>query len=228
MNKDVIIACDFDSKFALEEFLKAFELEVNKPFLKIGMELYYAEGPALIRDLKQRGYRIFLDLKLHDIPTTVHKAMKVIDTLGVDMINVHAAGGIKMMQEAKRAFTKSNPLVIAVTQLTSTSTEVMNKELLIPGALLDVVREYANNAKIAGLDGVVCSALEAPVIKELGIYSVTPGIRFKEDAVNDQVRVVTPEDANKLGSSFIVVGRSITASTNPLETYKKCMEEFSC
>lgn len=229
MNRDVIIACDFSSRKELNDFLVQFEGE--SPYLKIGMELYYAEGPNLVKELKEKGFKIFLDLKLHDIPTTVRKAMKNLAKLGVDIVNLHAAGGSVMMQEAIKGLEEGapngkRPLCIAVTQLTSTSKEVMNDELLIPGEVHEVVRSYAQLTKTAGLDGVVCSVHEAPIIKELGIVSVTPGIRFSDNSVDDQKRVATPALAKELGSTFIVVGRAITAATNPLEAYKKCINEF--
>lgn len=226
--RDVIIACDFKNKDDLFEFLKPFD-GLN-PFLKIGMEIFYKEGPQLVSKLKQMGCRIFLDLKLHDIPNTVEKAMKNIAELGVEITNVHAAGGIKMMEAARRGLDSveagKNTKLIAVTQLTSISQEALEQELLIEKPLPDVVKAYALNAKAAGLDGVVCSALEAPIIKELGLISVTPGIRFADDSANDQKRVATPAYAKELGSSYIVVGRSITAAADPVAAYKRCVEEF--
>lgn len=226
--RDVIIACDFKNREDLMEFLKPFAGE--SPYLKIGMEIFYKEGPSLVKELKEKGFKIFLDLKLHDIPNTVEKAMKNIATLGVDITNVHAAGGIEMMKAARRGLDSveggKNTKLIAVTQLTSISQETLENELLIEKPLAYVVKKYALNAKEAGLDGVVCSALEAPIIKELGLISVTPGIRFADDSVNDQKRVATPSYAKELGSTYIVVGRSITASSDPLEAYKRCVKEF--
>ena len=226
--RDVIIACDFKNREDLIEFLKPFD--GYSPYLKIGMEIFYKEGPSLVRELKEKGFKIFLDLKLHDIPNTVEKAMRNIASLGVDITNVHAAGGIEMMKAARRGLDSveggKNTKLIAVTQLTSISQDVLENELLIKAPLADVVKTYALNAKTAGLDGVVCSALEAPIIKELGLISVTPGIRFQDDSVNDQKRVATPSYAKELGSTSIVVGRSITASSNPLEAYLRCVKEF--
>lgn len=226
--RDVIIACDFKNQDDLFDFLKPFD-GLN-PFLKIGMEIFYKEGPQLVKKLKEMGCKIFLDLKLHDIPNTVEKAMRNIAELGVEITNVHAAGGIKMMEAARRGLDAveagKNTKLIAVTQLTSISQEALENELLIKEPLADVVKAYALNAKAAGLDGVVCSALEAPIIKELGLISVTPGIRFADDSVNDQKRVATPEYAKELGSSYIVVGRSITAAEDPVAAYKRCVKEF--
>ena len=226
--RDVIIACDFKNQEELFDFLKPFD-GLN-PFLKIGMEIFYKEGPQLVKKLKDMGCRIFLDLKLHDIPNTVEKAMKNIASLGVEITNVHAAGGKKMMEAARRGLDSveagKNTKLIAVTQLTSISQEALKKELLIEKPLPEVVKAYALNAKDAGLDGVVCSALEAPIIKELGLISVTPGIRFADDSVNDQKRVATPAYAKELGSSYIVVGRSITAAEDPVAAYKRCVKEF--
>lgn len=226
--RDVIIACDFKNREDLIEFLKPFD--GYSPYLKIGMEIFYKEGPSLVRELKEKGFKIFLDLKLHDIPNTVEKAIRNIASLGVDITNVHAAGGIEMMKAARRGLDSveggKNTKLIAVTQLTSISQDVLENELLIKAPLADVVKTYALNAKTAGLDGVVCSALEAPIIKELGLISVTPGIRFQDDSVNDQKRVATPSYAKELGSTYIVVGRSITASSNPLEAYLRCVKEF--
>lgn len=226
--RDVIIACDFKNQDDLFEFLKPFD-GLN-PFLKIGMEIFYKEGPQLVKKLKEMGCKIFLDLKLHDIPNTVEKAMRNIAELGVEITNVHAAGGIKMMEAARRGLDAveagKNTKLIAVTQLTSISQEALENELLIKEPLADVVKAYALNAKSAGLDGVVCSALEAPIIKELGLISVTPGIRFADDSVNDQKRVATPAYAKELGSSYIVVGRSITAAEDPVAAYKRCVKEF--
>lgn len=226
--RDVIIACDFKNREDLMSFLKPFD--GYSPYLKIGMEIFYKEGPSLVRELKEKGFKIFLDLKLHDIPNTVEKAMRNIASLGVDITNVHAAGGIEMMKAARRGLDSveggKNTKLIAVTQLTSISQETLENELLIKAPLKDVVKQYALNAKTAGLDGVVCSALEAPIIKELGLISVTPGIRFSDDSVNDQKRVATPSYAKELGSTYIVVGRSITASSDPLNAYLRCVKEF--
>lgn len=226
MKREVIIACDFSSKEELNNFLANFE-GLN-PFLKIGMELFYKEGPELIKELKKKGCKIFLDLKLHDIPNTVHKAMRNIALLDVDITNVHAGGGIKMMQEALAGLREVNKTtkLIAVTELTSISQEILTNELHINEPLNDVVKAYATNAKIAGLDGIVCSPLEAPIAKELGIISVTPGIRFATDSKQDQKRVTTPAMARELGSTYIVVGRSITASADPRAAYLECVKEF--
>ena len=230
MGKDVIVACDFASAEATFEFLDKFAECDRKPFLKIGMELYYAEGPSIVKEIKARGHKIFLDLKLHDIPNTVEKAMKNIAKLGVEITNVHAAGGIKMMEAARRGLDSTEEgkktKLIAVTQLTSTSQEVLENELLINRPLNEVVKQYALNAKKAGLDGVVCSPLEANIIKELGLISVTPGIRFADDSANDQKRIATPEFAKENGSTYIVVGRSITGASDPVSAYQKCVKEF--
>ena len=228
MKRDVIIACDFKNKEELMKFLEPFK--GLTPFLKIGMELYYQEGASLVRELKEKGCKIFLDLKCHDIPNTVHKAMRTLGELGVDLTNVHAAGGIEMMQAARSGLDETesgkNTKLIAVTQLTSISQEKLENELLIEKPLNEVVKTYALNAKKAGLDGVVCSPLEASIIKELGLISVTPGIRLEGDSANDQKRVATPKFAKENGSSLIVVGRSITAAKDPVAAYKKCLEEF--
>ena len=228
MNRDVIIACDFKNKEELFEFLVPFD-GLN-PFLKIGMEIFYKEGPELVKTLKANGCKIFLDLKLHDIPNTVEKAMRNIGELGVEITNLHAAGGIEMMKAARRGLdyteTGKSTQLIAVTQLTSTSQEVLENELLINKPMAEVVKTYALNAKAAGLDGVVCSPLEAPIICELDLISVTPGIRFADDSKNDQKRVATPEYARELGSTYIVVGRSITAAKDPVEAYNRCVKEF--
>ena len=230
MNKDVIIACDFDSKEKVLNFLDLFT-DV-KPFVKIGMELYYAEGPEIVREIKKRGHKIFLDLKLHDIPNTVKKSMAVLSRLDVDMCNLHAGGTIKMMQYAIEGLTREDgtrPLLIAVTQLTSTDEESMQKDLLIEKPLDQVVMHYAKNAKIAGLDGVVCSPLEAGKVHSVcgdEFLTVTPGVRFADGEVGDQKRVTTPSKARELGSNYIVVGRPITASENPVEAYKRCVKEF--
>ena len=228
MGKDVIIACDFKNKEELFKFLEPFK-GLN-PFLKIGMEIFYKEGPELVRELKSKGCKIFLDLKLHDIPNTVEKAMRNLSELGVEIVNCHAAGGIEMMKAARRGldFTEEGKKseLIAVTQLTSISQETLEKELLIEKPLNEVVKTYALNAKEAGLQGVVCSPLEASIIKELGLISVTPGIRFADDSKNDQKRVATPEYAKELGSTYIVVGRSITAAADPVAAYQRCVKEF--
>lgn len=230
--KDVIIACDFSSKKECLEFLKRFDGLNRKPFLKIGMELYYAEGPEIIRTLKDKGFKIFLDLKLHDIPNTVKKAMKVLSQLDVDMVNLHASGTIEMMKAALEGLTRedgSRPLLIAVTQLTSTSEKAMNEQLLINSSINDAIIHYAKNAKTAGLDGVVCSPLEAKLVKkEYGtdFITVTPGIRFKDSATDDQVRITDPKAAKELGSDFIVVGRPITAAPDPVAAYNRCVNEF--
>lgn len=223
---DVIIACDFKDKNELYGFL--LNLGEHRPYLKVGMELFYSEGPELIKELKQKEFKIFLDLKLHDIPTTVHKAMKVIGLLNVDIVNVHAAGGIKMMREALSGLrmTNKDTKIIAVTQLTSTTEEALKEELLIDQSMDDTIKHYAENTKNAGLDGVVCSPLEAPIMNELGIISVTPGIRFQANSSDDQVRVTTPKLAKELGSTFIVVGRSITKADNVKEAYEKAVKEF--
>lgn len=232
MNRDVIIACDFSTAAQTYEFLDRFT--GRKPFVKIGMELFYAEGPEIVRQIKQRGHRIFLDLKLHDIPNTVKKSMANLARLGVDMTNLHAAGGIAMMKGAVEGLTLpdgSRPtMLIAVTQLTSTSEEVMNRELCIPGKVEDIVRAYAENAKAAGLDGVVCSPLEAGLVKEAcgtGFCTVTPGIRFAGGDVGDQSRVTTPQRAREIGTDYIVVGRPITAADDPVAAYERCLAEFA-
>ncbi len=230
MGKDVIIACDFSSAQATFDFLDKFTEE--KPFVKIGMELYYAEGPSIVREIKKRGHKIFLDLKLHDIPNTVKKAMAVLSKLDVDMTNLHAAGTIDMMKAALEGLTREDgtrPILIAVTQLTSTSEERMQKELLIHSSINDTIVKYANNAKEAGLDGVVCSPLEAGMVKEScgsGFMTVTPGVRFADGDVGDQVRVTTPQKAKEIGSDYIVVGRPITAADDPVAAYRRCVEEF--
>ena len=230
MGKDVIIACDFKNK---EETLKFLDLfEQDKLFLKIGMELFYAEGPEIVREIKARGHKIFLDLKLHDIPNTVEKAMKSLSALDNDMCNVHAAGTIDMMKAGLKGLTKEDgtrPILIAVTQLTSTSEERMQKELLINKPIDEVVIKYALNTKEAGLDGIVCSPLEASKVKEncgKGFLCITPGVRFETDDVGDQVRITTPKRAKEIGSDYIVVGRPITKSDNPVEAYRKCKQDF--
>ena len=228
MGKEVIIACDFKNKEELFKFLEPFK-GLN-PFLKIGMEIFYKEGPSLVKELKEKGCKIFLDLKLHDIPNTVEKAMRNISELGVEIVNCHAAGGIEMMKAARRGldYTEQGKQseLIAVTQLTSISQEALEKELLIEKPLNEVVRKYALNAKEAGLQGVVCSPLEAPIIKELGFLSVTPGIRFADNSKDDQKRVATPDYAKELGSTYIVVGRAITGSNDPVSAYERCVKEF--
>ena len=229
-NRDVIIACDFASAEETYRFLD--KMGDVKPYVKIGMELYYAEGPAIVHELKRRGHKIFLDLKLHDIPNTVKKAMSVLSRLDVDMCNLHAAGTIEMMKAAVEGLTREDgtrPVLLAVTQLTSTSEERMHNDLLIPGNIGDVVVHYAKNAQAAGLDGVVCSPLEAGMVKEAcgtDFYTVTPGIRFADGEVGDQVRITTPAKAREIGSDFIVVGRPITAAEDPVAAYKRCVEEF--
>lgn len=230
--KDVIIACDFASAEETLAFLDKFSGEERKPFLKIGMELYYAEGNAIVREIKRRGHKIFLDLKLHDIPNTVRKAMKVLSALDVDMVNVHAAGTVEMMRAAKEGLTRADgtrPLLIAVTQLTSTSEQVMQEELLINATIGDTIIKYAENAKAAGLDGVVCSPLESTIVKSAcgeEFITITPGIRFAESAADDQVRITSPARARQLGSDYIVVGRPITAAEDPVAAYRKCVSEF--
>lgn len=230
MKKDVIIACDFASPEATYAFLDNFKDE--KPFIKIGMELFYAGGPEIVRELRRRGHKIFLDLKLHDIPNTVRKAMKVLSALDVDMVNVHAAGTIEMMRAAKEGLTREDgtrPLLIAVTQLTSTSQEAMQEQLLINETIGNTIIKYARNAAEAGLDGVVCSPLEAGIVKEAcgkDFLTITPGIRFADSAADDQVRITTPARAREIGSDFIVVGRPITASADPVAAYRRCVEEF--
>ena len=230
MNHDVIIALDFPSAKDVYAFLDKFQEE--KPFVKIGMELFYAEGPEIVRQIKARGHKIFLDLKLHDIPNTVKSAMKVLSRLDVDMTNLHAAGTIEMMKAAVEGLTREDgtrPILLAVTQLTSTSEERMQKDLLINATIADTVAHYAKNAKEAGLDGVVCSPLEAGLVKEncgKEFYTVTPGIRFADSAADDQVRVMTPARAKEIGSDYIVVGRPITAAADPVAAYRRCMKEF--
>ena len=231
MGKDLIIACDFPDKKTCLDFLSHFKEQ--KPFVKIGMELYYAEGPEIIRELKNRNHKVFLDLKLHDIPNTVEKAMAVLAKFGVDMCNLHAGGGIAMMEAALRGLCQGDgprPKLIAVTQLTSTSQGVLESELLIEKPMDAVVREYAANAKKAGLDGVVCSPLEAGSVKEVcgpAFLTVTPGIRFPHGESGDQVRITTPAKARDLGSDYIVVGRPITAAADPVSAYLRCVEEFT-
>ncbi|MBR3932964.1 MAG: orotidine-5'-phosphate decarboxylase [Clostridia bacterium] len=230
MGKDVIIACDFPSKEATLEFLSKFT-DV-KPYVKIGMELFYGAGPEIVREIKKMGHKIFLDLKLHDIPNTVKKAMSVLSHLDVDMCNLHAAGTVAMMEAAIEGLTRpdgTRPLLIAVTQLTSTSQEAMENDLLIKEPVADVVMHYASNAKKAGLDGVVCSPLEAGVVHDKcgkDFITVTPGVRFADGDVGDQKRVTTPERAKEIGSDYIVVGRPITAAEDPVAAYKRCVAEF--
>ncbi len=230
MAKDVIIACDFSSKEQTLAFLNRFE--GRKPFVKIGMELFYAEGPEIVREIKRRGHKIFLDLKLHDIPNTVKKAMAVLSRLDVDMCNVHAAGTVEMMRYAIEGLTREDgtrPLLIAVTQLTSTSEERMHDELLIDATINETIAHYADNARKAGLDGVVCSPLESQIVKSRcgsDFVTVTPGIRFADAAGDDQVRITTPARAREIGSDYIVVGRPITAAADPVAAYERCLKEF--
>lgn len=230
MKKDVIIACDFASAAETYAFLDRFTEE--KPFVKIGMELYYAEGPVIVREIRRRGHPVFLDLKLHDIPNTVEKAMRVLSHLDVQMVNLHAAGTKAMMEAALKGLTREDgtrPILLAVTQLTSTSEERMHDELLISGSIADCVCHYAQMAKEAGLDGVVCSPLEAGMVKERcgkEFLTVTPGIRFADGNKGDQVRITTPARAKEIGSDFIVVGRPITAAEDPVAAYRKCINEF--
>ncbi len=230
MGKDVIIACDFASAEDTFRFLDKFTEE--KPFVKIGMELFYAEGPSIVKEIKRRGHKIFLDLKLHDIPNTVKKSMSVLSKLDVDMTNLHAAGTIDMMKAALEGLTREDgtrPILIAVTQLTSTSEERMQNELLINASINDTIVKYAQNAKTAGLDGVVCSPLEAGMVKQAcsdSFITVTPGVRFADGEVGDQVRVTTPEKAKEIGSDYIVVGRPITQADDPVGAYRRCCKEF--
>ena len=230
MGKDVIIACDFSSKDEVMNFLDKFQ--GKKPFVKIGMELFYAEGPQIVKEIKARGHKIFLDLKLHDIPNTVKKSMAVLSRLDVDMCNLHAAGTSAMMEAAIEGLTREDgtrPLLIAVTQLTSTSQERMESDLLINEPIDKVVMHYALNAKNSGLDGVVCSPLEAAKVHETcgaEFFTVTPGVRFADGEVGDQVRVMTPAQAKEIGSDYIVVGRPITAAADPVAAYERCCAEF--
>ena len=232
MGKDVIIACDFDSKEKVFAFLDKFENEARKPFVKIGMELYYAEGPEIVREIKRRGHKIFLDLKLHDIPNTVKKSMAVLSRLDVDMTNLHAAGTGRMMEAAIEGLTRpdgTRPMLIAVTQLTSTDEETMKADLLINEPIDKVVMHYAANAKKSGLDGVVCSPLEAGKVHDTcgkDFVTVTPGVRFADGDVGDQKRVMTPAAAKEIGSDYIVVGRPITAAEDPVAAYRRCVAEF--
>ena len=230
MGKDVIIACDFDSAEKTFAFLDKFE--GKKPFVKIGMELYYAEGPSIVREIKRRGHKIFLDLKLHDIPNTVKKGMAVLSRLDVDMTNLHAAGTKNMMKAAIEGLTREDgtrPILIAVTQLTSTDQESMENDLLIKEPIDQVVMHYASCAREAGLDGVVCSPLEAGKVHERcgnDFVTVTPGVRFADGDVGDQKRVMTPAEAKRIGSDYIVVGRPITAAEDPVAAYERCVAEF--
>ena len=230
MGRDVIIACDFSSKDEVMNFLDKFQ--GKKPFVKIGMELFYAEGPQIVREIKERGHKIFLDLKLHDIPNTVKKSMAVLSRLDVDMCNLHAAGTSAMMEAAIEGLTREDgtrPLLIAVTQLTSTSQERMESDLLINEPIDKVVMHYALCAKNAGLDGVVCSPLEAAKVHETcgeTFFTVTPGVRFADGEIGDQVRVMTPAQAKEIGSDYIVVGRTITAAADPVAAYERCCAEF--
>lgn len=229
MGKDVIIACDFPSKAETLSFLELFKDE--RPFVKIGMELFYAEGPGIVKELKKRGHKVFLDLKLCDIPNTVGRAMRVLSGLGADMVNLHAFGTKEMMKSAMAAFEnmENRPIVIAVTQLTSTSEERMRNDLLIQKPIEEVVKHYALCAKECGLDGVVCSPKEAGLVKNTcgkAFMTVTPGIRFSSSSADDQVRVMTPETAKQTGCDYIVVGRPITKAENPLEAYRRCIKEF--
>ena len=230
MGRDVIIACDFDSAEKTFAFLDKFT--GKKPFVKIGMELYYAEGPSIVKEIKKRGHKIFLDLKLHDIPNTVKKSMAVLSRLDVDMTNLHAAGTKRMMQAAIEGLTRpdgTRPMLIAVTQLTSTDQERMTNDLLIDKPIDEVVMHYAHNAKVAGLDGVVCSPLEAGKVHETcgdNFLTITPGVRFADGDVGDQKRVTTPAKAREIGSDYIVVGRPITAAADPVAAYNRCIEEF--
>lgn len=231
MNRDVIIACDFSSKIETLSFLEKFSKEGLKPYIKIGMELFYKEGPDFVREVVDSGYQVFLDLKLNDIPNTVHKAMKNIASLNVSMTNVHSLGGIEMMKAAYEGLMEGTtlskkPELIAVTLLTSIDKNIMENELGIKGEVANNVKRLALNTKAAGLDGVVCSPWEAGLMKELGLISVTPGIRFEGGAVGDQKRVATPALAKEIGSTYIVVGRPITAAQDPVDNYKKCIDEF--
>ena len=232
MGKDVIVACDFSSAQATFDFLDKFEHEDRKPFVKIGMELYYAEGPAIVREIKKRGHKIFLDLKLHDIPNTVKKAMAVLSNLDVDITNLHAGGTKNMMKAALEGLTRpdgTRPLLIAVTQLTSTDQESMENDLLIREPIDKVVMHYAKCAEESGLDGVVCSPLEAGKVHETcgrEFLTVTPGVRFADGDIGDQKRVMTPAAAKEIGSDYIVVGRPITQADDPVAAYRRCVEEF--
>ena len=230
MGKDVIIACDFASKADVLNFLDKFT--GKKPYVKIGMELFYAEGPSIVKEIKERGHKIFLDLKLHDIPNTVKKSMSVLSGLDVDMTNLHASGTVRMMEAAIEGLTRpdgTRPLLIAVTQLTSTDQESMENDLLIKAPIAEVVMHYAANAKKAGLDGVVCSPLEAEAVHGRcgkDFITVTPGVRFADGDIGDQKRVMTPAEAKRIGSDYIVVGRPITAAADPVAAYERCVAEF--
>ena len=232
MGKDVIVACDFASAEQTFNFLDKFEGAARKPFVKIGMELFYAEGPQIVREIKRRGHKIFLDLKLHDIPNTVKKAMNVLSNLDVDITNLHAGGTIRMMEGALEGLTRpdgTRPLLIAVTQLTSTDQEAMENDLLIKEPIDQVVMHYAANAKKAGLDGVVCSPLEAGKVHDTcgaDFLTITPGVRFADGDIGDQKRVMTPAAAKEIGSDYIVVGRPITAAEDPVAAYERCVAEF--
>ncbi len=232
MGKDVIVACDFASAEATFAFLDKFADCARKPFLKIGMELYYAEGPSIVKEIKARGHKIFLDLKLHDIPNTVKKAMAVLSNLDVDITNLHAAGATAMMQGALEGLTRpdgTRPLLIAVTQLTSTDQETMERDLLINHPIDEVVMHYGETAKNAGLDGIVCSPLEAGKVHERcgeKFLTITPGVRFADGDIGDQKRVMTPAAAKEIGSDYIVVGRPITAAEDPVAAYERCVAEF--
>ena len=232
MGKDVIVACDFASAEATFAFLDKFEGCARKPFLKIGMELYYAEGPSIVKEIKKRGHKIFLDLKLHDIPNTVKKAMNVLSKLDVDITNLHAAGATAMMQGALEGLTRpdgTRPLLIAVTQLTSTDQEALERDILIKEPIDEVVMHYAETAKNAGLDGIVCSPLEAGKVHDRcgkNFLTITPGVRFADGDIGDQKRVMTPAAAKEIGSDYIVVGRPITAAEDPVAAYERCGAEF--
>ncbi len=231
MPKDVIIACDFSSRNEMMDFLDLFA-GGRKPFVKIGMELFYSEGPSIVREIRARGHRIFLDLKLHDIPNTVRKACRVLSGLDIDMCNVHAAGTVEMMRAALEGLTRpdgTRALLIAVTQLTSTSEESMRSQLMIDAPMEEVIARYASNAKTAGLDGVVCSPLEAGLVKKAcgqDFLAVTPGIRFEGSSKDDQARITTPSRAREIGSDYIVVGRPVTAAPDPVAAYARCLKEF--
>mgnify|MGYP003292285660 FL=1 len=232
MGKDVIVACDFASAEATFAFLDKFSDCTCKPFVKIGMELFYAEGPSIVKEIKARGHKIFLDLKLHDIPNTVKKAMAVLSNLDVDITNLHAAGATAMMQGAIEGLTRpdgTRPLLIAVTQLTSTDQETMERDILINHPIDEVVMHYAETAKNAGLDGIVCSPLEAGKVHDRcgkNFLTITPGVRFADGDIGDQKRVMTPAAAKEIGSDYIVVGRPITAAADPVAAYERCVAEF--
>lgn len=231
MAKDVIIACDFNGRDETLRFLDRFPADC-RPYVKIGMELYYSAGPDIVRAIKERGHRIFLDLKLHDIPNTVRKTMKVLSSLDIDMCNVHAAGTVDMMRAALEGLVRpdgTRPLLIAVTQLTSTDEERLHRELLIPAPMAETIAHYAENARTAGLDGVVCSPLEAAMVHErcgADFLAVTPGIRFAGAGADDQRRITTPAQAREIGSDYIVVGRPITAAGDPVAAYRQCLKDF--